>query len=172
LWKHSVECGLAAKRVAKIAGCADPDEAFVGGILHDIGKVVILLNLPDEFRVIGKRKTTHKESSLEAEAAVLGFDHTMVGERLVEQWKMPPSLKACVRYHHALEQAAEFETLACIIACGDYFSHAQGAQPDEASAEHAIDLAVARRTLDLSDEQMQRLREQIDEDFQHSNVLD
>ncbi len=172
LWKHSVECGLASKGVAKIVGNADPNEAFVGGILHDIGKVVILLNLPEEFRAIRKKKITHKERSLEAEMAVLGFDHTMVGERLVEQWKLPPSLRACVRHHHAPQEGAEFETLACIVACGNYFSHAQGAQPDEASAEQAIDMTVAQRILDLSDERIQSLHEEIDESFQHSSVLD
>ena len=172
MWKHSVECGLASKQVAKITGCADPNEAFVGGILHDIGKVVILLNLPDEFRSIHKRKTSHKESSLVAEMAVLGFDHTMVGERLVEQWKLPQSLKACVRHHHAPQEGAEFETLAYVIGCGNYLSHVQGAQPDEASAEHAIDMAVAKWKLDLSDERMQSLHEEIDEGFQHSSVLD
>ena len=69
-------------------------------------------------------------------------------------------------------QYNEFAELASIVACGDYLSHAHGTQPDEASAEHAIDMAAAQHTLGLSDEQLHTLQEQVDEDFQHSSVLD
>jgi putative nucleotidyltransferase with HDIG domain len=172
LWQHSVECGLASRRVAELVRYADPEEAFVGGVLHDVGKVVILLSTPEEYRGIRKKQTSGRASSVGAETAVLGFDHTRVGELLLERWQMPQNLKACVRYHHDPHEAGDFETLASIVACGDYLSHTHGAQAGESGFEDSIDITAITERLRLSLDHMQMLQEKIVEDFAYSNMLD
>ncbi len=171
LWQHSIECGIASRRVAELVRYGDPEEAFVGGVLHDIGKVVILLNLPEEYRLIRKKRTSAIMSSIDAEEEVLGFDHTRVGELLLEKWNMPGSLKTSVRYHHQPQDSREFEKLAYIIACGDYLSHIHGAQPDKTQAEEFIDIEAIMENLNLSEDQMQVLQGTVIEDFEHSAVL-
>jgi HD-like signal output (HDOD) protein len=122
-WQHSIECGLASRRIAKSIRYADPEEAFIGGVLHDIGKVVILLKMPEAYRRIRKEQLSEKGNALEAENEILGIDHTQIGEMLLQQWNVPQGLSASVRFHHYPQNAGEFSTLAYIIACGDYLSH-------------------------------------------------
>ncbi|MGD9309307.1 MAG: HDOD domain-containing protein, partial [Desulfosarcina sp.] len=62
LWQHAAECGMAARRVAVAVGYDDPEQAFVGGVLHDIGKLVILLAGDDAYQQIQKIKRRNSVS--------------------------------------------------------------------------------------------------------------
>jgi HD-like signal output (HDOD) protein len=172
LWQHSVECGLASRRVAELVHYKDPEEAFVGGVLHDIGKLVVLLNLPDEFRQIRKTQTSSRGSSADAEQAVLGFDHTQVGKLLLEKWQLPKSLRACVRYHHHPQESGDYKTLAYITGCGDYLSRTLGSQPDVFQAGASVDLKETLIQLNLTEDFMESIQEEIVELFSHCDVLD
>jgi putative nucleotidyltransferase with HDIG domain len=120
LWQHSVECGFAARRLAETAGGVDPDEAFVGGVLHDLGKVVILLNQPAAFRQIQQRQQAEQLDARTAETRVLGFDHAQVGARLLQHWEMPAALVEAVAGHH---DPATDARLGRIVACGNVLCH-------------------------------------------------
>ncbi|MDX2474220.1 MAG: HDOD domain-containing protein [Candidatus Krumholzibacteria bacterium] len=172
LWQHSIECGLAARRVAQIADYPDPEEAFVAGILHDVGKVVILLHKPDDYRAILKEQATAPGGSLGAERANLGFDHLEVGKLLVEKWQMPGNLQACVAHHHEPENAGENERLARIVALANHLSHAYGLQPDAALAAHAADFDQACAALNIPTDRAQALLAEIGSFFEHSGSLD
>lgn len=171
LWQHSVECGLTSRRVASTVRYADPEEAFVGGVLHDVGKVVMLLNLSDEYRRVLKLQASSGSGSVAAEAAVLGFDHTMVGELLLDRWNMPDVLTACVRHHHDPDAAGEHAALARIVACGNYLGHAHGTLPDGATAEAGVAFAEHARSLGIAPDQMTALHERVVEDLESSHVL-
>ena len=101
LWRHSFCCAYAAQHLAKRSGYRVVEEAFVGGLLHDIGKVVINTYLQAEFNRIAALSLTERIAFMDAERAVLGFDHAEVGGRVLERWHLPPTLVDCVRYHHA-----------------------------------------------------------------------
>jgi HD-like signal output (HDOD) protein len=126
LWRHAVETGLAARRVAEFMRWTDPDEAFAGGVLHDLGKLIILLNLPDEACEIQRRRQAGEDEAGALERRVLGFDHTEVGERLLQGWSMPPGLVACARWHHQPEAAGQHQDLVRLVGCGDLLSHCLG----------------------------------------------
>jgi HD-like signal output (HDOD) protein len=172
LWRHSVECGLASRRVAERIRYADPEEAFIGGILHDVGKIVMLLNMPDEYRRVIKNQSSARKCSAVAEQNVLGFDHTMVGELLLDKWNMLPSLMACIRYHHHPHDSVDTDVLPWIIACGNYLSHACGARPDETLAEASTDIESVAVNLGLFEEDLPALRKNVADDFEHSDILD
>ncbi len=172
LWQHSLECGLAARRVAQFSGYSDPEEAFVAGVLHDIGKVVILLNKPDEFRLILKRQAAAKESFATAERAVLGFDHTDVGELLLAKWQMPGNLQVCVKHHHYPSEADQDNPLPYIIAAGNFLSHAFGSQPDPALAAKSGDFELTCSKLNLAPEGIQTLMGEIGSYLEQSGLVD
>ncbi len=172
LWQHSLECGLAARRVAQFTGYPDPEEAFVAGVLHDIGKVVILLNKPEEFRLILKRQAAAKESLGTAERAVLGFDHTAVGELLLAKWQMPENLQACVKHHHNPTEAGQDNRLPHIVAAGNFLSHAYGTQPDPALAENSGDFEQTCIELNLTPERIQDLMGEIGSYLEQSGFAD
>lgn len=135
LWEHSLECGLAARGAALAARYPDPEEAFVAGVLHDIGKVVILLNRPEEYGRILKEQGPAWSDSARAERRVLGFDHAEVGELLLGKWQMPGNLQAAVLGHHDPEPDENADPTADrlrrLTALGDLLTHRAARAPDE-----------------------------------------
>ncbi|MDR3710242.1 MAG: HDOD domain-containing protein [Capsulimonadaceae bacterium] len=100
LWKHSSCVGFAAQQLARRAKYSVAEEAFVAGLLHDIGKVIISHRLSDEFVEITRRSEEQGVAYYDAERMVLGFDHAEIGARMCERWNLPPQLVTTIRYHH------------------------------------------------------------------------
>jgi len=97
-WDHSIDCAASARAVARMTGVADPDAAFVAGLMHDIGLLVIARAVPTE---LGAILASNPREPLAAERLVLGVNHPQVGQRLLEQWNLPAYLSEAVRLHHA-----------------------------------------------------------------------
>lgn len=106
-WEHSVGTAFIARNLAEHARQKQPEEAFIGGLLHDIGKVFVLQFLRkdlDEIMVLVKEKDM---SIRAAEEAVLGVDHAWIGHTIVKNWHFPPNLCQGIGYHHSPNMLAE-----------------------------------------------------------------
>ena len=119
LWRHSFCCAYAAQVLARKAGYRVAEEAFVGGLLHDIGKVILSLYLQVEFAKVAKLASLASLPFMEAERLVLGFDHAEAGARVLEKWNLPTPLVGCVRYHHAPQDQPEPSALTAIVHLAD-----------------------------------------------------
>lgn len=119
LWRHSLACGSAAQALAIRAKYRATEEAFVAGLLHDIGKVVLNTYLKEQFVRVLIRAAGSNMPYVEAEQEILGFDHAEAGARLLERWNLPSSLVVAVRYHHAPMQAEPVSLLPCIVHVAD-----------------------------------------------------
>jgi len=172
LWQHSKECAMASRRVADLAHYSDPEEAFVGGLLHDIGKLAILIKLPQKYSLIRKKQLSAKTVSTEVENEVLGCDHTKIGELLMRKWEMPESLQACVRYHHRPQDSVKYGSLSTIIACGNHLSHMHGFQAEEARPDKSTDIETFETILHLSPAETESLYDTITSDFQLTDIFD
>ncbi|EKO38363.1 MAG: putative signal transduction protein [Solidesulfovibrio magneticus str. Maddingley MBC34] len=99
-WRHAAACGVYASLLARSVPGLAPDRGFVGGLLHDLGQLVILRKLP---AAAGRALILSRVEGLpasEAETAVLGFDHAAVGRTLLAGWNFPPALVAMAGDHH------------------------------------------------------------------------
>ena len=105
LWEHSIGCAAASGAVATLLGRADAEEILVAGLLHDLGKVVLALNLPDEMSLVRDKVASGNVLFYEAENAVLDFDHCELGQWLAEHWNLPESLAEPMRLHNRPEKA-------------------------------------------------------------------
>jgi putative nucleotidyltransferase with HDIG domain len=114
LWEHSLGTAVAASILAKRLGIKDPEEVSTAGLIHDIGKVAIKMELPQQYDEILNTVEMKKISMFEAERLVLGLDHAEVGGWLAKSWFLPKKLVEPISCHH-LPKNAEEEPLACAI---------------------------------------------------------
>lgn len=119
LWRHSLACACAAQALAQRARYRATEEAFVAGLLHDIGKVVLNTYLKDQFVRVLLRVLGSNITFAEAEREVLGFDHAEAGARLLERWNLPSSLVTAVRWHHAPLGSPAPSLLPCLVHVAD-----------------------------------------------------
>jgi len=101
VWQHSMCCAKWAQAIAKHVGYRALEEAFLAGLLHDIGKVVLAVMEPRGFFRTLQLCRNEGLTSREAEQRVLGVDHTLVGEMALSQWNLPLAYRACAALHHA-----------------------------------------------------------------------
>ncbi len=102
LWRHSLECALIAKRLAWMYRYDSLDEAYLSGLTHDLGKLVIQQYFSDQYREIEKKKELGVEW-LQAEKEVLELTHAEIGGKIAERWAFPPSLVDAIGHHHDRE---------------------------------------------------------------------
>jgi len=119
LWRHSLTCASAARALAQKAGFRQSEEAFVAGLLHDIGKVVLNTYCKDQFIRVLMRVAGGAVTYAEAEREILGFDHAEAGAALLERWNLPAPLVSAVRWHHQPLEAGGDPTLPCLVHLAD-----------------------------------------------------
>lgn len=155
-WLHSVSCAVAAKEVAAQFRYRVPGTAFVGGLLHDIGKLILIQHFPDEYAQVKERVATSGTLLEQAEEDAFGADHARVGAALAKRWSLPPALIEAVAFHHDPGRASEEHALlVAMIHLADILAHRRpGRDADPRAAvldEHAFArLRQARLDFDAS----------------------
>jgi putative nucleotidyltransferase with HDIG domain len=114
LAEHSWGTALCARKLAQYTKCADAEESFLCGLMHDIGKPVLMKNFPDRYGSIVSSVYQGEMRFHEAEMGMFGFSHAHLGAVLAEQWNFPPQLSEGIGYHHNPLSAPDFMQLACI----------------------------------------------------------
>ncbi len=110
LWYHSLGVALAAKHLAlhsPILACDKtlPEQAFICGILHDIGKIAFAKNLPAEMAEILRQTRSGPIVQHEIEKNILGFNHQKAGQAMAEAWNFPEDYQTIIRLHHTTSVA-------------------------------------------------------------------
>lgn len=109
-WRHSLYCGLAARKLAKLAGKCDAEAVFTAGLLHDVGELVIFNRLPELAKetLLLVLDGADELPVYQAEQQTMGIDHAQVGAELARQWKLPPMLEECIAFHHDIHAARRY----------------------------------------------------------------
>lgn len=99
-WEHSLACALLARRLAKRLGFRDPEQAYLAGLLHDLGFVVNLHIVPNAFLEVIRQAGKQQRDILQAEQEILGFDHCETGRLLAEHWGLAAPVLLTISHHH------------------------------------------------------------------------
>ncbi len=127
LWEHALTTALAGRGFSRLLRIPRSEEAFVGGLLHDIGKSVLGVKFPDRYGVLVRQVYNEQAELLALELDTFGFDHCMVGEALLHSWNLAESLESAVRWHHDPLSAPEgHREITAIVALGNQLALAEG----------------------------------------------
>ncbi len=160
IWRHFIETASNARAIAVEMEYKEPEEAFVAGIIHDLGIILMLLYFKDKYlEVIGKARV-EKKGIESAERQVFGLTHCEVGFEMTAAWKLPPSFSFVVQNHHHLvtDIKAEEAVLNNIISLADRMTNGpfENYYPD---IEHNIEfIQSACRALNLDSDTVNRIR--------------
>lgn len=119
LWKQSQICGMTAGVISKKIKYPHPDQAYIAGLLRDMGKVILDHYLNDQFQTIMEIVDEGNKSFLEIEEQVLGFNHCHVGSKIAEKWNLPEDLVEAIALHHEPEKAVTNSKLVAITHVAD-----------------------------------------------------
>jgi len=157
-WQHSLATASAARVLAKLKGWRDPEEAFLAGLLHDAGRLVMDKFLPNEFDQILTLALERVIPLFDAEREVLGYTHVEVGDLLGAEWNMPESMRDALRRHHD-DVSFDECPLGCLIHAANVLAHQAGFA---LGAPVLYELPpVVKQSLGISDAQYEGLKQAI-----------
>lgn len=121
-WEHAFLAAMAANHMARDLGLG-LGASFMAGLLHDLGKLVLLQTFGDDYLAGRWLNRCTGEGDLAAERLAFGFDHAAVGGRLLGQWQFPRNLVAAAAGHHLPDQADPDPLLVQVVQLADLMAH-------------------------------------------------
>jgi len=164
LWEHSLGTAITSGIIAKRMNQKDPEEVSVAGLLHDIGKVVIKVSMPDKYEKILELVEEKEMPMLEAENKVLDFNHANVANWLCEKWNLPDNLKDPITYHHSPHLAKKVPRQTAMIHLADILVKGIGHGQSGDRWVPPLD-KEAWQTLNLSKEDIEEIIREMDTDL-------
>jgi putative nucleotidyltransferase with HDIG domain len=125
-WEHSFACALVSQRLAEKISAPDPDKAYLCGLLHDIGEIVNVALIPDEFRAALEKACARNLALYDTETETIGFSHCETGSLLADYWALPESVKFVIAHHHHPERAPSHESLVALVNLADLLCRLRG----------------------------------------------
>ena len=169
LWEHSFGAGLAARLIANNTRLVNEEEAFLGGLFHDIGKIIMNFFDKQQFQKVMEKCYNEEISFLEAEQQVYSYNHAEVGGLVIKKWNFPEMLmKAVLQHHHFTFEKDEDPSqvkLTCIVGLADIFCHKLGIGVREPEEDLVIHETKPAKLLNLDEGRINTLLENFDKAY-------
>jgi len=126
LWDHSFKTAVACRMLAErspVGAGLGKDDAYTCGLIHDIGKLILIDSQTDRFGDALRAAKQNKMPLAKAEGEVFGFNHAHVGGLLANRWKLAPTVQAAVMYHHSPATNAEDWARGFLVKAANTFAH-------------------------------------------------
>jgi len=170
LWEHSFGAGLAARIIAKETRLVSEEEAFLGGLFHDIGKIIMNTMNSKQFQDAMMRCYNDGISFAEAERQVYSYTHSEVGGLVIKKWNFPDMLMRAVLNHHTFDFAEDEDSyqvsLTCVVGLANLFCHKVGIGMREPDEELDLVQTVPAQRLGLGEQRMEAILERFTEAYE------
>ncbi|MCG8605935.1 HDOD domain-containing protein [bacterium] len=123
-WEHSMACGITCRVLASLKGKQNTESYFIAGFLHDIGRLILLEYLPQQYLEVQDMAQTDERLVHELEELVFGYNHAEVGGELVRTWGLPAPLFEAVTHHHDPSKCENFIESTSLVHISDIVVHA------------------------------------------------
>ncbi len=171
IWDHSVGAAVAAKLISRGLGSEVTDIAFVGGLMHDLGKVIMNNETPETYSEVMMKMYNEGIDSIAAERDIYGYDHAEVGAGVTGKWKFASPLVTVLKEHHlnhcSLEEISDSLTaksLACVH-LSDHICKVLGIGYREADESIILQELPSAVYLDLGKDKLDKLVNEISETY-------
>ncbi len=117
IWEHSLTVGLFARELSQIMGMRGAEEVFICGLLHDIGKIMLLRADSENYSAVLEKKS--ETEMLNWETETFGYDHSQVGAIVARGWKLPDEVCQVILNHHKAAQSDQSVIVSHLINIAD-----------------------------------------------------
>jgi putative nucleotidyltransferase with HDIG domain len=163
-WRHSVASSCLARRISVSRRIANPDDAYVVGLLHDVGKLMMLLHFTDDVSALCHAAREQRFTWVACEEALFTVNHAVIARAVFRAWDFPEGVIEAVACHHRPRAASRHAELAAIAHVADYLAGiagypCPGARPPDLVAPEATNLLGLDET--MLDDIVEQCREEI-----------
>ena len=169
IWRQSVMSAMAGQLVAQTIGRSNPDSIFIGGLMQNIGQLVLARSHPELFQEILNDSADRGLPYHIVERGRLGFDHGELGALLIKEWNLSRDLEDAVRWHHRFEdEEAKSIRIAAMIALGEEVALCSSGYEENQDSDEAAgtkedspqeeSLSAAARFLEITQETLTELK--------------
>lgn len=157
-WAKNLRCALFAKELDAVMGKKYIDTAFLCGLIHNIGQLIMYRRIPvlaREVDLLMQTRMPAEADEARIEEQVIGFDHFQLGAELCECWKLPAAVVESIRLHRYPDHVGSYAELATLVRIADHFS--------------AVDTpydAIVANGFELDPEQISRILDKTHDDFE------
>jgi len=169
-WLHSISVGAAAKTIAQNIHFKSQEECFLGGLLHDMGKIILCQYMKKETAQIVMTVTKKNCLFIEAEKDVLGATHVELGGWLATKWNLPKDLQSAIELHHHPHAAKEHPVITSVVHLADILVRALGIG---SGGDKKIPFLNpdAWAKLNLKEQQLPKLLSEIEEEVEKAKIF-
>jgi HD-like signal output (HDOD) protein len=172
-WQHCFLTAALSERLARGVGYLQPEQAYIAGLLHDIGALPLLMITASEPQKMASTASGGWGESVELERECFGIDHCEVGRWIGVSWNFSPILLEVMVSHHHLREATQDPLLVGVVAAADQFCVRRGivlgaAPPEPSEPSNPQDQAILQACLpQLKPAETDKLAEMLETDFLH-----
>lgn len=167
-WRHAIAAAVCARELAPHLYLS-PDQAYTAGLLHDIGRLVLVTQFQPQYQATMTYRAEHDCHLLDAEHAVLGLDHAQVGQALTQHWKFPLTMQQALAEHHA-PSSLGMQPLSLVVMAADAIAHALDLSMDADDLVAPVPLGLWRR-LGLDEKTLQQVFENTETQFAGASLV-
>lgn len=166
-WKHSIAVATICKVLAEEARIDQQEEAFIVGLLHDVGKLIEKRYFPQDFNEVINAAQEQHLTWFDTEKALFQIHHATIAKVVFRSWDFPPSVVDAVHFHHSPESSTKYPQLTALVHIADFISSELGyGSPGAYPAKDCSPMAI--KLLGLSVEQIRGLEDPIREELEAS----